>query len=1134
MHEGGAPTFGKCTFLRNHADQTGSAIALEDESGVFFDQCTFTENTGDQGDSAVAWIVDADVTFRSSSFVDNPGGSGEVRGGLVLSGADALFDTCNLSREGEPGATAIESQSSTIVFDDLKIQGDSDDPAQLVFDGDALQSSGSFGWQLTHAHAALGACTLDSLSGAGVDLEVGSRVEVYPSAKFPTGVTMLAAPLAGAGEVTVQRGARLDLFAPGLIDLSESPPQQGCAPSGAAGSGVLFVDGIISNESGVIQNTNVALNNDISIGDCGNGAGGELWLGSTAVVQCNDITTNTDEYFIFDPSLSPRPVLLDNQVHAVVNEPTDSQEGELFELRTHDYDFAVGGGLSGAYQVPASAGYADPFALFELEILTDSKLNLTNRVGQVYEQPISGMPEALYVQTLRLHPGAQLNTALQRVYYQAIVDESGVPLDPNNLPGGRRVADVPLLGFSLNVIRMEDQCEFDVRVRTRLREPQDASYETGVVRRIAAPLSGDPNNHALEMRPRALFWPATSVAAHGAFARAQEARVTVVFRYQWRSGTDVNDPATELRVYLSDVDTPRVPGDPNDGDHHVLVARLRPPPAGRPGSVSSNEFATFYGKFARDQLDFLRGTYVELELRGANSNLWIDEWDPQIDCQACADLNGTATPDSLDFLVLLSEYGQALDPLDGDWNRPCLDAALSADKFVDLNDLLAWDMYLNGTDLNACGTGVATFYHADRPDKDGAATLTEDTWLLAGKRNDPNDPSGHEDWLLTLDPNLACLGAPQAPVAAPDPSAGQRSNGRLVRDRAREVYQLHATQGLYRLRDGQATIVPSVQTPNLAGLPPGSDVYVGTNIGGMGYFGWEFDGLPLLDVAFSHNQTNVAYVAPVVVDEPGDPDGVGRPYRAAAKLALNGDGTYSVLQVLGENPGDPNSGVAVSGDAWEVVYNPDYQRIREIEVDDGEVVYVLAAHALDSRWLLMYDGFSGARIGAAEELTTIDSPMEMTVSAAHPNRVYFTSAIFPRPNSSTEVYRFTINPFGFPPRVVHDDTITIDNSAAVLAYPSFPDSVANVTSLAEDPSTGDLLVLGFTGPFVPADLAIGDPSYLELFGAGAGRVHRGDCGAGAERQRRAGGVGAGELPRAGVADRRQLRSGPLRAGRHEL
>src|SRR5262249_29740221 len=150
---------------------------------------------------------------------------------------------------------------------------------------------------------------------------------------------------------------------------------------------------------------------------------------------------------------------------------------------------------------------------------------------------------------------AVLNTGLQRMYYKMLHDEFGGtltrdPQDPTRVLSGTtlhaRLLDVPLLGFSLGIIAMDDPTspphnEFDVRVRTRLRDTADMQpsappYKEGLIERVTGAVAGQPNNGVMRMKTNANCGtppcpPACSVAAKGAFGRAAEPEIIVAFRY---------------------------------------------------------------------------------------------------------------------------------------------------------------------------------------------------------------------------------------------------------------------------------------------------------------------------------------------------------------------------------------------------------------------------------------------------------------------------------------------------------------------------------------------------------------------------------------------------------------------------
>ena len=184
-----------------------------------------------------------------------------------------------------------------------------------------------------------------------------------------------------------------------------------------------------------------------------------------------------------------------------------------------------------------------------------------------------------------------------------------------------------------------------------------------------------------------------------------ENRILIEFKYRF---CDLpNDPNAYLLVYLSDDPEPRdasIPLAVGEFDtHSCCVAQVFVPQAGRPGSIGSGEFATFFGEFDRGSLNFTRGTYVELELRGnEDACIEIDDWDPQISCEgACHDLTGEGGVSKRDFLLLLAEYGR--DVSGQEHPKRCLDSKMSWDQYIDIDDILAWDAVMSDPNvLNLC------------------------------------------------------------------------------------------------------------------------------------------------------------------------------------------------------------------------------------------------------------------------------------------------------------------------------------------------------------------------------------------------------------------------------------------------
>jgi len=127
--------------------------------------------------------------------------------------------------------------------------------------------------------------------------------------------------------------------------------------------------------------------------------------------------------------------------------------------------------------------------------------------------------------------------------------------------------------------------------------------------------------------------------AKGLFAKSNESEILITFEYLF----ETQDPTVELIVYLVDCTELLRYDDPNRPYHYVEVARILPPPAGRPGSAGSERFGVFGMCVNREHLDFMRGTYIELELVGpANTCVVVNNWDPQVHCNDlyCGDVTG--------------------------------------------------------------------------------------------------------------------------------------------------------------------------------------------------------------------------------------------------------------------------------------------------------------------------------------------------------------------------------------------------------------------------------------------------------------------------------------------------------------
>ncbi len=707
-------------------------------------------------------------------------------------------------------------------------------------------------------------------------------------------------------------------------------------------------------------------------------------------------------------------------------------------------------------------------------------------------------------QGVRSNRGTLLELRAQDFDCDPNVDSNGCPPGMYQVFGSpandSRIVDVPLMGFSLVVIAMEDDDEFNVRIRTRLRDPEDEQPEPpeppleGSITREEGLMPMGSANGVMDMQTLT----AGSVAAKGVFARAGAEKVVVAFEYLF-----VDNPEAELIVYLSD--------DPEVSENLVQLARIRPPAHG-PGSIGSGKWALFYGMFPKEWLNFTRGTYVELELRGAGSRVWIDNFDPQINCEGyqCADFAEPPGLDDRDFLVLLAECGRSFDPFGADSQKWCLDSRVSWDQYIDLSDIFPWDTFLNGTGLNACGPGFGDGWRGHSTTGNGIpVTLpSTDTLVIAGK---PSEVGVQRDYLYTFAANGTCLGDdPLNPASEPHADRGFRSNGRLVKDGSGRVCQIHGTQGLIRLDTAQVVIPPT----SLA--DEDHTVYIGVTPTGDG----NFAGVPMLDVAFHPADDNIAYVVPVLVvpDEYyTNPDQQICPYKSAAKLALQEqpDGSYivSLEQLYGIDPAE-DACVTVDEflDCEFISWNPDIHRMREIEIDaSGKNLFVLSAQALheNNDWLLVFDEATATELrisagGTFPQPTSTscpdatgdgvelpEAPTAMLFSECDGNKLYMTSStngLDPYDvHSEISVFNVNYNGNGSVTGVMLDDVIDINYNDTTTNGLGLG-HMAIITAIEQHPVDCRLYVTGFTAPKVDPELSYNaspSSSWGQLFDPGA-------------------------------------------------
>jgi len=869
------------------------------------------------------------------------------------------------------------------------------------------------------------------------------------------GPSVIRTDIIGPGDIEIDMGQQLIVAGDAIVDLQRQPGDT-CVDSEG---GKIIVNGeLVVTDQATIRNStvcvnqakfegnNIIQNNDIRLIEASTNYGGQFYVQDSAAIIDNYIISEGDRYLDLDPDPDNRNTQIHNNIiEVIIKSGAPIEQGTLLELRARDYDCGSPNNPfceSGAFQVPASSpGFTvDPsenWVLEKLVIEENAKLNLTNRQGFEFQDPGITTPETVYVKELVLYPNSVLNTALQTLYYQSLVDENGVELtrDPHDpsapLANGSRIVDIPLLGFSLGVIAMEDDTEFDVRIQKRLTDPADFDpvhpYEPlpeGSITREDGLVPGFPGVGVMDMQTM----DASSIAAKGSFARAGNEQITVFFEYKF-----LENPNTELVVYLSN--TPEV------GQNNFEVARVRPPNSDRAGSFASDEFAIFCGTFSSSGFNFTRGVYVELELCGANSRCWVKNWDPQVICTfICADFTGDNAVAESDYLTLIAESGQPVP--DG---KGCLD--LVGDGFVNLNDILAWDLAFYG--LNACGPGsTSAMMSPSEQMVMSTVQLTQGSeiaapLLITGK---PNGDGFQEDFLYTAETNGTCLDPPTSPTC-PSPEYCGRANGRLVKDSTGRLYQIQGVYGLVRRDTGMAVIEPKENLPF-----NGSTVQVGIISG---------SGLALTDAVFNPDDPNIIYVVPVLVTSPGSEC----PYKAAAKLVLHNDPdpNYSIAMIYGKDPStDPDVTVTSYG-CDDIIMEPDFQQIHEIEIDVFGNLFVTSSQALnDNDWMLIYHEATGNASELRVLLTDVLEGLTALFVSSSDDRLYLASSVNSLHDAKTRVFRFNIQYSGNSVvGITFDDFIDINNpTAGDMGY----GYLTVITSITENPVDRSLYVTGYTAP----------------------------------------------------------------------
>ena len=958
----------------NTASNNGGGVLLDDVDALCEGTTIAWNSANGTGGGMYAHqgAFSSSLLFADGMFLDND--AAQI-GGLFES--DLSVQLYQMIFADFIGGTAARFERGDLVFLDSIFNGDAESvDASLQIFTDCSFDGGEFKFGGPNIPL-----SQPVVSGPGT-------LQINTGGTFTVQDGIVATDVRGLGTLRVSPGWRCRLNSAGYVRMDGDPNLPKCSGTDNSDQwGRVLVEGDFYVSGGTIEQSNIEVRNDSTIASCGNGTGGRLILEAGAQLECNRIISYDDRHLFIKPSAYGSIVLENNDVTLIITPDVDAiedEQGKLLELWAEDIkcpvvDPNVCQTLGFCQLAGACPDYTSLANARELIILENARVNLTNRPGFDVGPP---EPETMYVENVILEPNAVLNLGLQELYYEhlTLLDADGqvIPGSDPNL-NGSQIINIPKLGFPLEVIRFEDQCEFDVRVR---REATGGSIERTQL--------GDEGVMFMEI----FSGEGVVIAGSGSFAPVADDSIQVSFDYRWKttstsfcnSTQNPDDTRPAIVVYLSD--------DPTPGKSRVEIARVYPPSAPTmPGGIFSSEFTTFRVALftaALGTLDLSGGAYVELQMCGANSSVYIDNWDPIVDCASITpcDITGDNAVTEIDFLTVLSGFGeQVVDNMGNvNYGRECLDKERSG--FVDSGDVLAWDMVLEleGQGVpDACGfldndslnppAGLGAAVPAAPSSVSSAsvsvaasptvslAAASPDTLLIAGKSSAAADIAmQNADYLYEF-----ALGTPDIATACPSfnrmkPANGCNSggHGKLIAPQPDDLYQLHADEGLIRLRDGLSVVRPGVYNVGM------DEVVVGVVL----VSGVETFGLPLLDAAFNPSTTLLAppsstpvpqevFVGPVIV-VPGNGN---CPYYAVLGMTYSvgnfadlTDDQYLPNQIYGLDPAvDPCIGVSFPpGDCWKLGLNPDYQRIKEL-AHDGTNLFVISASAFVDDYLITYE-----------------------------------------------------------------------------------------------------------------------------------------------------------------------------------
>lgn len=816
----------------------------------------------------------------------------------------------------------------------------------------------------------------------------------------------------GPGFIDVTLGSDLVIESDAIVDLgSDTDP-----------NGQIVCNGLLHlRDEATLINTDISVlrasfEDDVILLNCiitaeAEAPYGQFFIEDSVTISGNDIHADGDRYMDFDPSVF-RGIIENNSIYVTITEGQNNTRGGLLELRGKDFEIPPCEPNEFIYKIDNVPSFnTTTWTIEQLELAEGAKVNLTNRFDFQYPYNEGGDSEVLYVKHLILRPNSILNTSFNYIYYETKdIDESA------------QVVNLPLLGFSLNNISFDDENDYIHRVKhNNFIHHKNHNYDRIHVSPV--PVTGfEPDlNGMMQMRnikdldPNSpSYKQVINARGKGLFSKSNEDQILVMFEYLFETdGTDfeLSDPIIELVVYLSDVPELQTPRDPH---HHIKVGRIRPPRRGRPGSVDSGRFGIFHTYTNRGQLDFIRGTRVELELIGPEgASVLINNWDPQIQCSdECMNLDGEAGVTVDDLKPILGAFGSSAG-LGGDgMGSECVDGVLSGDGHVDSHDVIGGEWAIINQDRsNLCPETK------DRSIPLDPGLMAYPSYSMFESRPTGNTGKMYSSFYGIPAQGLVILGKMQyddtnvsylineglyflgnGPSVTNYTNLGEwpysSFNIKLVKGLDKELYQVNLEKGICRLdSDGlrECILAPgqsySITTQGRY-YGQGGTVYVG-----LQYQDMEVYGRPIWDAVVT---SDYIYAVPVVVM----PDG-NEPYLAAAKFNRLG-GSIVELVELYDDPFFFDE---------KVRDNPDLLGLREIEVDSQGNVYVLNTQSLNSSEVLWKYSPEGEILSGPLELTNskvatdpyIPAPTGLCISD---NILYLASGRNEEEKSESKVYAF--------------------------------------------------------------------------------------------------------------------------------